>query len=218
MGRLRKVTTMQMGAAQVSVWSDIEALNKQVKKFGRNGVDRAAARALLRSANKAKTFTGRLLSKDYNIKTRSITKALKISPRPTPLNQTVAIMGRGPRLPIYKHTKNKPKQTPLGVRYNAGGGRRVHAHQFIATMPSGHIGIFVRAKKRGKRRGSGTSRTTGVKYKSALAIRELTYPAIAHMITNTDRGEEIFKFFTADYPKQLHSQLDFELKKSKGVG
>ncbi len=218
MGALKKVTKLQLGATQVEIWSDIKALQKQVRRFGKVGVASANARALNRAADKSKTFTGKLLQKDYNIKARSISNKLKVTPRANRKRQEVALLGHGERLPIYKHSKTKPKQGPLGARFNAGGGSAVHPHTFVQRMPSGHVGVFVRTHVKGGKRSTGMSKKTGKSISKQLPIRELTYPHVAHMITNDDRGLEIFKFFTNDYPKQLAGQLDFELAKSKGLG
>lgn len=218
MGALRKSATLQLGGAQVEVWSDIESLRKQVRRFNKLGIAAANARALNRAANKTKTFTGKLLQKAYNIKARSINSLLKVTPKATRQRETVALMGHGPRLSIYKHSKTKPKQGPLGTRFNAGGGSKVHAHTFVQRMSSGHVGVYVRTHIKGGKRSTSISKQTGATISKQLPIRELTYPHVAHMITNDDRGLEIFRFYTKDYPIQLHAQLDWELKKSKGVG
>lgn len=218
MGRLRKVAKFTTGEIDVEVWSDIEGLKKQVAAFNKGGVPRANMRALNRSAAKSKTFAGRLIQKDYNIKARSINPSLKISPKASLRTNTVAIAGRGRRLSIYTASKTKPRQGALGVTFNTGGGKRVHPHTFIQRMPSGHTGVFVRTHVKGGKRATGISPRTGERIRKQLPIRELTYPAIAHMITNVRRGEEIFINFVGEYPRQLFSQLDFEHNKSKGVG
>ena len=218
MPALKKVSTLQLGGSTVEVWSDIRALQKQLKRFSREGVDRANMRALNRAATKTKTATGRLLSKAFNIKVGDLRPFLKVSPKASKTSTTVAIMGRSKMLSLHKFAKGKKKQGPLGVRFNSGGGSRVHPHTFIATMPSGHTGIFVRAFKKGRKRVAGVSPTTGEKYQAQLPIRELTYPSVAHMVTNVNRGQEVFELFLQDYPRQLFKQLDFEQKKSRGVG
>ena len=218
MGRLKKVAMIKSGNGDVEVWSDIQSLRKQLKRFSGDGINRANMRALNRAANKTRTRTVSLLSKAFNIKAGDLKPFVKVSPRATLRKGTVAIMGRSTRpLGIHKFAKGAKKQGVLGVRFNAGGGSKTHPHTFIARMPSGHVGIFVRKTRRRTRRDVRVSPTTGKKYRTHLSIRELTYPSVAHMITNVQRGQEIFNVFVADYPRQLFSQLDFELKKSKGV-
>jgi len=217
-GRLRKVAKFTTGEIDVEVWSDIDALKKQLARFNKKGVPRATMRALNRAAAKSKTFAGRLISKDYNIKARSINPSLKISPRASLAKSEVAIMGRGKRLSIYKHSKTKPRQGALGATFNAGGGKRVHAHTFIQRMSSGHTGVFVRTHVKGGKRTVGVSPRTGQPITKQLPIRELTYPDVAFMISDSKRGEQIFLNFVGEYPRQLFSQLDFEHQKSRGVG
>ena len=216
-GPLKRVARLQLGATQVEVWTDVKSLKKQVGSFGKVGVGRANSRALNKAAGKTKTFTGRLLSTDYNLKIRAIQSRLKISPKSSVRNETVGILGHGPRLGVLHNSKTKPKPGPLGVRFNMGGGNKVHAHTFIAKMQSGHTGIFLRATLKRTRTDTRISPTTGKRYQTHLPIREITYPSAAFMITNTERAEKIFKFFVDDYPVQLHRQLDFELQKSKGL-
>lgn len=216
-GRLKLVAKIQLGSQQIQVLTDIEALKKQVKRFSKGGITRAQFRALNRSANKAKTFTSRLLSKDFNIKVSALKPFLFVSPRASARNSTVAIRGASKRLPIYNFAKGAKRQGALGVRFNSGGGAKVHSHTFIATMPSGHTGIFIRKTVKRYKRDVRISPTTGKRYLTQLAIRELTYPSVAHMITNKGRATQVFESFVNDYPRQLHAQLDFELKKSKGV-
>ena len=218
MPAIKKVADINLGSEAFSVWTDIAALRKQVRSFRNVGVGRANMRALQRSANKTKTLTGRLLAKDFNIKVGDIGKFLYVSPRPTMTSNTTAIAGKSSQLGIYKYAKGAKKQGPLGVKFNSGGGSKVHPHTFIARMPSGHIGVFVRKHKRGGKRVVGVSPTTGKAYKGQHPIRELTYPSVAHMVTNTKRGRVIFEAFVNEYPKQLFSQLDFEQKKSRGRG
>ena len=216
MPAIKKLGTINMGAANVEIWSDISGLKKQLKRFNKVGVDRANMRAINRAANKTKTLTGRLLSKEFNIKVGDIKQFLFISPRASARKSEVAIAGKSAMLGIFKYAKGTKRQGPLGVKFNSGGGMKLHPHTFLARMPSGHSGVFVRSDKRGGKRVADISRTTGKRILKQLPIRELTYPSVAHMITNVKRGGLIFQSFIEDYPKQLHQQLDFELKKSKG--
>ena len=117
---LKLVAKIQPG---ISVYSDLQGLKKQLNEFSKNGVKRATYRAANRAANKAKTFTGRLLAKKYNTKISAFKPFLSISPKASLNRQDVAILGSNKKkMPIYKYAKGAKKQTPLGVRFNAGGG------------------------------------------------------------------------------------------------
>jgi len=216
-GPIKKVGEVQLGASNFSVWSDIASLKKQIRSFRNVGVARANMRALNRAASKTRTATGRLLSKEFNIKVGDLRPFLKVSPKATLLSNRVAVMGKSSMLGVFKYAKGKKRQGPLGVRFNTGGGSKVHPHTFLARMPSGHHGIFVRAHKVGSKRVPDVSRSTGKTISKQLPIRELTYPSVAHMVTNVQRGQKVFEAFVEDYPKQLFAQLDFEQKKSRGL-
>ena len=214
-GALKRVARVRVGSGVMAVYSDIHVLEKQLRRFNRAGIPAATARASNRSANKTKTFVVRMLAKKYNFKIGTLKPKFKVSPRARKNNQTVAIFGFGSRIPMIK-VKGAKRQGPLGVRFNAGGGSKVHAHTFLATMDSGHKGIFVRTHKRGGRRPHRISPTTGKRYRTQLGIRELTQPSPAHMLTNEDVSQKTFSFFVNDYPIQLRQQLDWEVTKSKG--
>ena len=215
MGQLKRVGRVQLGSGTMAVWSDVHVLKKQLRRFNRAGIGAATARASNKAGNKTKTFAVRMLAKKYNFKIGTLKPMFRVSPRARKNNPTVAIMGRGARIPMIK-VKGAKRQGARGVRFNAGGGSKVHAHTFLATMESGHKGIFVRTHKRGGRRPHRVSPSTGKRYRTQLGIRELTQPSPAHMITNAEASQEIFKFFTTDYPIQLRQQLDWEVTKSKG--
>ncbi len=214
-GGLRKVADIELGAASMSVWTDIKALKKQIRSFRNVGVARANMRALNRAAAKTKTLTGRLLAKEFNIKVGDLSKFISVSPRATLLSNNTAVQGRSSQLGIFRYAKGTKRQTALGVKVNTGKGSILRPHTFLARMPSGHHGIFVRTHKKGLKRVPDISRSTGKRISVQLPIRELTYPSVAHMVTNVNRGAIIFGLFVDDYPKQLHAQLDFEVKKSK---
>lgn len=215
--RLKLVAKTKVDDASLEVWSDIKALQRQLKNLSRSGINRATYRALNRAANKTKTFTGRLLAKKYNTKVGTFKTALSLSPKANVQSHTVALFASSGRFPIYKYAKGAKRQTPLGVRFNSGGGSKVHKHTFIATMSSGHTGIFVRQYKRTGRRPSRVSPTTGHRYKTHLGIRELEYPSVRGMMLQKDTANEIFSKFVEFYPPILHAQLKHEWKKAQGV-
>ena len=214
-GALKLVTRVQLGSGVMAVYSDVHVLKKQLKRFNKAGIAAATARAANRSAAKTKTFAVRMLAKKYNFKIGTLKPMFKVSPRARKNSPTVAIMGHGPRIPMIK-VKGAKNQGARGVRFNAGGGSKVHPHTFKATMESGHTGIFVRKYKHGGRRPWRISPSTGKRYRTHLSIRELTQPSPAHMLTNKQAAQETFEFYVKDYPTQLRSQLDWELQKSKG--
>lgn len=198
----------------IFIESDIRTLTKGLKRVGGN-IPRAQTRALNKTLLKTRTQARKGIAKKFNL------PAKVVNPTITSVNATRSkgiayLQGRGSRIPIYK-TKGAKTQKRLGVSVNTGTGRRVIKHTFIATMPSGHIGIF--------------KRTLGVPvkrfyYKTAdgrvnnrqLPIRELTFPPMSHMITNQRVATELFKFFTNDYPLQLRRQLNAEMDRARGVG
>lgn len=213
---LKKIGEFKVGDENVEIRSDVKKIERQIKKFG-GSLRNAQARAINRSVTKGKTLAKRLIVDEYNVKAGPIGKSLKVSPRANAKYLNAAIMARSTRLPIYNHTKNKPKQTANGARFNSGSGMKVHPHTFIAKMRSGHIGIFVRKTKRRTNKRYNVSPTTGRRYRTHLPIRELSYPSVARMLLHEEVAPTVFNLFKQDYPTQLHKQLDYELQKAKGL-
>lgn len=212
---LRKVAEIKIGGEQVDVLADIETAKRQIRGFKNLGISTAVYRAANKSASKARTLMIRLAADKYAFKVGTIRPLIYVSPKATLTRHTVAITGRGARIPMIK-TKGTPRQAVRGASFNSGSGKRVHPHTFIATMPSGHKGIYVRSNS-SSRRVNRISKATGKGYQSELPIRELTQPSPAHMVTNKDLAEQVFKAFTIDYPVQLRRQLDYAVKRSRGL-
>lgn len=199
---------------EISVWSDIRLLTKGVNRLNRKGVPRAITRATNKALLKTRTQTRRQLAKKFNLPAKEVNKT--VTHRNASLNNgTAYIQGRGSQIPIIK-VKGSVTQKRLGVALNTGTGRRVIPHSFIATMASGHTGVYKRVgRKAGKRVRYIDS--MGRRQTSALPIRELKFPSPAHMITNKKFANGIFQFFTQDYPTQLKRQLNYEWDKARGL-
>jgi hypothetical protein len=107
-----------------------------------------AARALSRSANSAKTAMARAVADALNARSTDIKRYIfTTAATPTQLQARVYPVGkRG--IPFIKlGAKQGAKRSGGGVTVNVGTRRYLSA--FIATMPSGHEGVF---QRRGKSR------------------------------------------------------------------
>ena len=120
-----------------------EALLKQYPKR----VQRATMRALNRALTSGHTELARLISKDMGLKVSDVKAALKSTPA-TASRLEVKLAASAKRMSLMKFGA---RQTRRGVSYNlgaGGGGRKTLAHGFIATMGTGHTGVFTRKTKK----------------------------------------------------------------------
>ncbi|WP_080436323.1 hypothetical protein [Burkholderia ubonensis] len=100
----------------------------------------------------------------YNLKAGTIRKTLSAT-RATPARLIAALTATGRPIPLINYGA---RQTTKGVTVRVKNGSKTLRHAFIATMASGHIGVFERV-------GTGHKRVTrnGRAYWSGLPIREL---------------------------------------------
>lgn len=206
---LKKVGVKQVGGKdgfQVTIFSNIEAQKKNLAKFTRKGVLRATYRALNKTGGKANTVLKRDISNSYNLAQKEFKGGMYVK-KAGPSNLQFKIVGSGEQIPIIK-VKGAKKQTPLGVRINTGNGSQVLKGHFIATMPSGHTGVFRR--KDNSQHKKAKNLTTGKVEYHDLGITERKFPSIAHMVSQQARGQRVFAFVRNEYPIQLRAQLNNE--------
>ena len=83
------------------------------------------------------------------------------------------------------------------------GNKRVRPDSFIATMSSGHTGIFKREKEGGSTR------------VSRLGIQEMILPSIAHTLQDPTIINIGLATFQASFAAAFQNQLTNEIRKSK---
>ena len=211
---LKLVATMELGeVGTIQVWSDIGAMSRGLNAISRTGVPRAITRATNKSLLKTRTQARKGLAKKFNLPAKVVNPMVthKNAGRP---GSSAYIQGRGGRIPIFK-TKGAKTQKRLGVSINTGTGRRIIRHSFIATMHSGHTGVFKRTLGASVKRVRYVNEQ-GQRQTKTLPITELTFPPMAQMITNRTVAPKLFKFFTDDYPIQLQRQLNAEWDRARG--
>lgn len=125
---------------------------QKLLKYMPNAVPKAAARAINRAATAAKTEAWKQVKKEYTVKQTYVKRAWdKISKAfPGRLEAKLVSKGSVMALSYFTHRpksvpKRRPKN-PVYVQVRRDGGGRI-AHAFLATMKSGHTGIFTRAGK-----------------------------------------------------------------------
>jgi hypothetical protein len=165
----------------------------------------AIARALNRAGNSAVTAMIRVISADTGIKRADLKGTTPRNRRiwtheARPGNEVITVFADLKRIPLYDFGAKGPypsrgKGRGVTARLRGGATTR-YPHAFIATMRSGHTGVFQRMG--GKRRG-------GPPHYSQLPIYELMGPSIAHVWTkHADVGvkraqEQLLKNLTHEF-------------------
>jgi hypothetical protein len=107
----------------------------------------AVKRALKRSATSARAEIAKHITEDTGLPSKRVKDAIVVS---LVGDSAIQLEVRGRRLPLIDFRARGPEPSRgrgKGVSYTLPGGRGRDPHAFIATMPSGHRGVFRRAGK-----------------------------------------------------------------------
>lgn len=188
-------------------------------------VEKAEVSAVNKLGKQAETASNRSVREEYNIRAADVKKALSRIPARASYSGRAArlftvLRIKGGRFGLHKFG-GRPAQpaSQLGVpirrrkgwptaRVKKAAGRfkvrrdpATEFAPFVARMPSGHVGIFVRRDKRGRT--------------LPQAIRELTAKSVAQMFDAHGR-EALFKLLAEKGVKLFKNELNFYLSKIRG--
>ncbi|QKC89987.1 hypothetical protein EB230_17410 [Mesorhizobium sp. NZP2234] len=97
------------------------------------------------TAKQVRTFAARTVAKAGGLKRGDVDPSIRIFPYSQPSTLTATVRGSGRPIALVKFAA---RQTKPGVTANAWGVRKLYKNTFIATMKSGHRGVFVRETKK----------------------------------------------------------------------
>lgn len=130
---------------------DTSSLTAAIAAFG-NKHPQAMRRALKRTATAVKTTMTRLVAAETGLPSRRVGDEIKV----TSDEIKVTLKVRGHRIPLIDFRARGPEPSRgkgRGVSYSLGGERKRLPHAFIATMPTGHRGVFERTGRFSKKPG-----------------------------------------------------------------
>jgi len=151
-----------------------------------NALPKVVSRGINRTADQGRTLISRRLREQMKLRDRDIKARLTIAPRATYARWFSRInIGTG-GIPVLGFGA---RQTAAGVTWApplAMGLRALIPHAFKATMPTGHMGIFIRAPVGGgfKGRMRAGEISEGVKLVPRLPILAVVGPSLAEAYFN----------------------------------
>ena len=184
----------------VSVRGDI---TKALRKLDvtREQARKAIPRALNKTATTARAEAAReIKAAGYGLKIAAIKKSITIV-KATGAELRAIVRASGKPTPLIEY---EARQTRAGVTVAVLRGRKLIKGAFIATMPTGHRGVFVRqgmTRKRVMRNGRLTS--------SGLPIRELYGPSVPQAFANTVVQAALASAIRERFPIALRQELRF---------
>lgn len=174
---------------------DTAPLSREFARIAEGARNQAIPRAFNRAATSARAVMARAIAKDMGLKQAAIKEAIKIV-EATPEKHEARLEASGKRIPLIDFGAKGPEPSRgrgKGVRARTPQSR-TYPRAFIATMRSGHRGVFQR------------------KGKTRLPIVELHGPSLP-FVFDKYRNEGIAKF-EESVMKNLQSEFRFLLRQA----
>lgn len=125
--------------------SAVEPLLNEMVALGERDARLVARRTLVRAMGMANTRAVRALAAETGLVQARIRRSVKLE-RPTLTNLVAALVVTGRPIPRLAFGA---RQTRKGVTFRSAGGRReLLTSAFLAKMPTGHRGVFLRKGKK----------------------------------------------------------------------
>lgn len=168
--------------------------------------DRATVRALKRTTTSVRALMASLVAKDAGVSVATVKKAMDVTVAADGSQAAVRISGARLPLVTFRATGPNPSRgRGRAVTATVEGQRRTYRDAFLATMGSGHTGVFKRAQTLARKSRGAWSRN--------LPIVQLFGPSLPKVFAKflpegAQRAEE-------QMAKNLEHELAFELSKLK---
>jgi len=187
---------------KISVKSDIERALARLNALQRQVVPTATARALNKTAAQARTEAARQIKTRYQIPTRVISRAITLTQRANRAQLTAVVEASGHPLPLIAF---RARQTRRGVSVEVTrGARKLIRSAFIATLRSGHKGVFARGVYSGGR---------FIPHPQRLPITELMTLGIPQGFSNRAVEQALRQKVTEKFPAIFDHELAFALSR-----
>lgn len=190
----------------LSIRLESGGLEKELKAMGAN-IPAVMARSLNRAGTTGRAVMARHINKDTGIAIGAVKKEIRLD-RATRSDPVVRLEIRGRRIPLIAFQARGPEPSRgrgRGVSYRLPSGRGRIRNAFIATMPSGHRGVFIRKTPTRSRRGRPRS-------SPALPILELFGPSLPYVFEKYI--PEFRKAASESLVKNLRSAINFARSKA----
>jgi hypothetical protein len=187
---------------KVSVKADISRAMDKLGRIPKEVMDKAVPRALNKIAAQTKTQASRSIrDAGYGLKVYVIKKNIFIR-RARPGDRLASVVAKGNAvIPLIDYGARPVRD---GVSVNVKNGRKVIKHAFIAIMPNGHKGVFMRE-------GNGHKLVTrnGMRVWSGLPIRQLYGPSIPAAFVNETVQLELRRKIIENFPRIFEHEVRF---------
>lgn len=197
-----------MTSFQLQILDQYDGLQQFITGVTEKAVWGAAIKAGNTSLRRLKTESGRRVRAERKLKAKTVNSRLDIflaSSRRGRGRKTAAATWRlgvsGRAIPLYEYGA---RQTQKGVSFNVSGQRETLKHAFIATMASGHTGVFERIP--------GTRMPSNPRKQQ---IEELFSTRVSDVFQNTGFIPRTQEFFSARFNDEWQRLIPVEIDRAK---
>jgi len=189
-------------AIKVDVRGDMDRIIADLGRTARDVKDVATVRALNKVIAQVRTAASReVRAAGYNLKAAEVKKGLATY-NAAAGNLTAKVIASGRPIPLIKYGAKQSAKG--GVVVNVLNGRKTIDHAFIATMPNGHLGVYVRVGNQHKKVSK-----PGRMLWSGLPIKELFGPSIPDGISNQAVQGALERLIVDKFPVILQQQIKY---------
>lgn len=186
---------------EINVQDAIWKLRREFANLRGSQFNLAIARAINHTIAKAKTAASKDIRTQYKVKARDLSGKLALS-KATRVSQTGMIRVSAKPLPVMAFSARQNKK---GVSVNITGKRKLIRSAFIATMKSGHKGVYVRGAYKGSEL---TYRTKRINKKGPdLPIEEVHTASPYSMMIHEKVQESTAEKINSSFPARLLHEL-----------
>jgi hypothetical protein len=183
------------GTLDFEVSVDLSEVRRYLTRLERRGVPKAAARSLNRTASSTRTAARRIVAQEMGIAQKHIKRGFSVH-KASQKRLSAAVVGKGQPVELYKFKGTRETKT-RGVVSNAYGERKRYPGAFIATMPNGKTGVFVR------------------KTRKRLPIRKVWGPSVPATMAEDAAQQAMQEKAQETWEKEFPRQLRFYIERAK---
>ena len=182
---------------KISVETNFKQVAVKMFELRTEVLEKAKVRALNKVAAQAKVAASKeIRAAGYNMKAAAIKQKITIK-RAMNGNAVVVIRCSGKPIPLIQFSA---RETNAGVSVSVKNGRKLIKGAFIATMPTGHRGVYVRV-------GNQHKKVNGKWH--GLPIKELFGPSIPAAFGNEIVTAALVNLVRAKFPAILEHEIKF---------
>ena len=197
---------------KLDIQIDTKFAERELQELSRDIQQKALSSALNKTASRARTAAARAIRDQYQLSSRAVRNAIRIK-RSNYRTLTVTMLVEGKPFPVMAFSA---KQNKSGVSFRLKGRRVMIPHAFIATMSSGHKGVFARG---GYPKAVGVIKTGeawGGKFSFGVnrtPINELKTFSVPYAFMNSSVQRELRYQITEIFPKIFIHEIEWRISR-----